>query len=729
MKKIMKITSFIAALVMSASAVSCSSGKPAEIKKLSAKGGYAEKKLEFAYGDLGPASEFTDIGGKVGAVLPFTDELCYISKDGTRIFRDVLSDLDEADNDDLATIFAASEYGYLYWKMNSNVWVLSPDGTENQVSGLENIMYAEFSEDGRLFACNTNGDILEVDISTGDTKKITGGNGIFSAFDIIGSNIIYIDDDGAHFYDIDSGRETEVPDALKDFLGSYRHERLTSGVAVDICRGNDDDIYIGCSDGLYRYVMGGNIIEQLIDGFVSRFGDPSDEMISLYCGEDGTLYGAFVSGVYSYRFDPELETAAASELKVYTLEKNNTVSKLISGFASENRGVKVDLQVGMKEGMTYSDAMKELTTQILSGNAPDVMILDGLDIENLIDKNMLTDLSENSEKWLPENDLLSNVVNWNDHDGKLCSVACRFRLPAVGAEEDELKKISSYADIADLCEEYREKYDPMDTIMGYYDVNDSVRVGLIYEWNRLFGSSPDKEALTEFFDSCKRLHDAEYADNTEASVTYWSPDVTSENAFSARFWGALGYKVIATGAVNDISRDMSLLTSVDESVLGKKLSYRLGISEDSRSFLPVCNIGITQSAKNTDDAYSFLAYALKDKTQENGNDYDGFPVNVKALKKIYSRNVNDEYDYTTSLDVYSDDGELKDTVELDIRSMDNAEVKAFDDYIKSLDEPVYIEYAVREIAEAAGEKCLSGTETAEQAAEETVKQLELRMKE
>lgn len=729
MKKIMKITAFIAALVMSASAVSCSSGKPAEIKKLSAKGGYAEKKLEFAYGDLGPASEFTDIGGKVGAVLPFTDELCYISKDGTRIFRDVLPDLDEADNDDIGTIFAASEYGYLYWKMNRNVWVLSPDGTENQVSGLENIMYAEFSEDGRLFACNTNGDILEVDISTGDTKKVTGGNGIFSAFDIIGSNIIYIDDDGAHFYDIDSGKETEVPAALKDFLGSYRYERLTSGVAVDICRGNDDDIYIGCSDGLYRYVMGGNIIEQLIDGFVSRFGDPSDEMISLYCGEDGTLYAAFVSGVYSYRFDPELETAAASELKIYTLEKNNTVSKLISGFASENRGVKVDLQVGMKEGMTYSDAMKELTTQILSGNAPDVMILDGLDIENLIDKNMLTDLSENSEKWLPENDLLSNVVNWNDHDGKLCSVACRFRLPAVGAEEDELKKISSYADIADLCEEYREKYDPIDTIMGYYDVNDSVRVGLIYEWNRLFGSSPDKEALTEFFDSCKRIHDAEYANNTEAAATYWSPDVTSENAFSARFWGALGYKVIATGAVNDISRDMSLLTSVDESVLGKKLSYRLGISEDSRSFLPVCNIGITQSAKNTDDAYSFLAYALKDKTQENGNDYDGFPVNVKALKKIYSRNVNDEYDYTTSLDVYSDDGELKDTVELDIRSMDNAEVKAFDDYIKSLDEPVYIEYAVREIAEAAGEKCLSGTETAEQAAEETVKQLELRMKE
>ncbi|WP_164169479.1 hypothetical protein [Ruminococcus flavefaciens] len=146
MKKIMKITAFIAALVMSASAVSCSSGKPAEIKKLSAKGGYAEKKLEFAYGDLGPASEFTDIGGKVGAVLPYTRELCYISKDGTRIFRDVLTDLDEADNDDIATIFAASEYGYLYWKMNRNVWVLSPDGTENQVSGLENIMYAEFSE-------------------------------------------------------------------------------------------------------------------------------------------------------------------------------------------------------------------------------------------------------------------------------------------------------------------------------------------------------------------------------------------------------------------------------------------------------------------------------------------------------------------------------------------------------------------------------------------------------
>ena len=498
-----------------------------------------------------------------------------------------------------------------------------------------------------------------------------------------------------------------------------------------MCSGMDNDIYIGCPDGLYRYINGGNLVEQLMDGYISRFGDPSDTMVSITCGEDGTIFGAFSSGMYSYRFDPELETAITSELKVYSLEDSATVNKLISSFAADNRNIKVDHQVGMKEGMTYSDAMKELTTQILSGSPPDIMILDGLDTDNLAEKNMLEDLAACEDKWRPEGGLLTNITDWDSRDGKLYSAACRFRIPAVGAEESVLDKIDSYADLADVCEEIRKKYDPKYTIMDYFDTTDPIRIGLMYEGNELLGNGPDKEKFAEFFDTCERLYNNDKCKSDEYAIWYSSGDdenVTSDCFFTVRLTDAMVNKhVLATGAVNSIMHDINVLTSSDETDTAIKTAYRFGLNNDS-CFLPVCQLGIVKSCENRDAALKFLAYAFDEKAQETGNYYDGFPVNEKALKWFYDKNMNVDND--SILGLFSlEDGSNDEYDEMEVKCMDNDEVKEFDSYIRSLDKPVYINYADREIIEAAGTKCIDGTVTAEQAAEDTVKQLELRMKE
>ena len=76
-----------------------------------------------------------------------------------------------------------------------------------------------------------------------------------------------------------------------------------------------------------------------------------------------------------------------------------------------------------------------------------------------------------------------------------------------------------------------------------------------------------------------------------------------------------------------------------------------------------------------------------------------------------------------------DSNEEGEGYEVDMEWMTNEEAEEFDSYIQTLTEPVFIKYSVREIIENAGKKCIEGTVTAEQAAEDTVKQLELRMKE
>ena len=70
MNSIKKAITMIISLAMLAPLTSCSSGKKSEsvsVKPLSSKGGYTEKKLDFAYGDFGNAiSDVTKIGDKTG---------------------------------------------------------------------------------------------------------------------------------------------------------------------------------------------------------------------------------------------------------------------------------------------------------------------------------------------------------------------------------------------------------------------------------------------------------------------------------------------------------------------------------------------------------------------------------------------------------------------------------------------------------------------------------------
>ena len=198
-------------------------------------------------------------------------------------------------------------------------------------------------------------------------------------------------------------------------------------------------------------------MEQLIDGYSCRLGNPSYTVSSVICDADGNLLISYEEGVIMrYRYDPEAVNEITSTLKVYSLTENDTLSQIISEYKVQNPTVRVDYEIGMRRGITYDDALKNLTAEILSDNAPDVMMLDGLDIDNYAEKNMLLDLTGSENTWNPDNVLLDNVVKWNSNDGKLYSVACKFELPVVIAWQEDMESIGSLSDFADIVEE---KYD------------------------------------------------------------------------------------------------------------------------------------------------------------------------------------------------------------------------------------------------------------------------------
>ena len=136
--------------------------------------------------------------------------------------------------------------------------------------------------------------------------------------------------------------------------------------------------------------MNGNRIEKIVEPSNNYIGNPSYHAQSIAVDEKGNIYVGFSEGIMTkYSYDPELTEAKTSKLTVYSLEKNSTLVQTINAFSAENKDVKVDYRIGMKNGVTYTDAMKELTTQILSGDAPDVIMLDGLDVTNITGKKCL----------------------------------------------------------------------------------------------------------------------------------------------------------------------------------------------------------------------------------------------------------------------------------------------------------------------------------------------------
>ena len=733
MNSIKKAITMIISLAMLAPLTSCSSGKKSEsvsVKPLSSKGGYTEKKLDFAYGDFGNAvTEVTKIGDKTGSYIPYTNELCYISKDGTRLFRSVDDNLEKNSDLDIYRITAASDSGFFTQGTKGN-HVIDADGNATEVKDIAFAICAEFSESGRLFAADYE-KLVEIDVKTGSVKQLADVEGeSLYFFDIVGDEILYGDSKGAHCYNIEKNSETEMSDTLSGFLGKYRKKSVHDiYITLDICKGINDDIYIACEDGLFHYYRNGNYIEQLMDGLISRFGDPSDTLICIYCMEDGTLYSVFTSGAYSYKYDPELENAITSELKVYSLERNGGIAKLVSGFAAKNRNVKVEYQVGMKDGITYSDAMKELTTQIMTGNTPDVIFIDGLDNENLIEKNMLMDLSGYEEKWRPKEDLLDNVAKWNTHDDKLYSVACNFRIPVIGAEKNDLEKLKSFNDIADLCVEYRKEHDPNYTITDSFEPTDTTRMGLIYDRKTLLSGAPDKAAFEKYFDSCEKINTNEKS-KSETAVSHSSfgnniEYLPTEYWFASRFIHNRSSRYsIAMDTLNSFDCDLYVVLSQIGAKNGVETNFKYGFDGKDKSFIPECNIAVASAGKNHEEALNFIKYSLGEKLQRIDQGA-GFPVNLKAIKWLY-----DEYkksDYAFSFDLYYEGEE--ETIEIEAKPLTNDDISKFDEHIKSLDEAVFIPYSVRDIIETAAKKCMDGALTPEQAADETVKQLELKMKE
>lgn len=511
-----KLIAFVMDVMVTFTVTGCSKSKDDET--VTYKGRYVEEEVSLPerYGLFG---ELFLQDGMVSFLDYGTKEFCQLSEDN-RFSKSSLPDTESLGTDLYIICEVCSSggnYFFSYYNDENEMQygVITADGKVSSFSLNEIYLdMLEFSPDGRLFAFGDGKSdyhqVYEIDIQRQSAKVLFSINDDACAFDVVNDYIVAVDSSEMYFYDYKNETITDTPQAMQDFLSEQGLLGSTQHIAYDFCSGEDGSFYIVSKKGLYRYVMGGNLVEQLIDGYSCHLGNPSYNVSSVICDADGSFLISYEEGVIiRYRYDPDAINEITSTLKVYSLTGNDTLSQIISEYKMKNPTVQVDYEVGMRRGITYDDALKNLTTEVLSDNAPDVMMLDGLDIDNYAEKNMLLDLTKCENVWNPDNVLLDNVAKWNSNDSGLYSVACKFEVPIIIAWQEDMERIGSLSDFADVIEEKYDGdlYNPKDYITYFLSAGDIIDTAFaLVGDDAVTENGIDKNAMIQMLRDCAKIY-------------------------------------------------------------------------------------------------------------------------------------------------------------------------------------------------------------------------------
>ena len=292
---------------------------------------------------------------------------------------------------------------------------------------------------------------------------------------VLGDTLLAMSADGKEtvLYDLKTGRQT----------GGSIYDGLSFLTALGL---DDEGVYLGDATGIYRQTAGGTIWEKLVDGEPTSLSMPTLSLSGLTSDGEGGFY-ALLQGeddvrLLHYSYDPDTPTLPDTELVIFGLRDSDTIRQAIGEFQRSNPTVRVNFQVLLDEelGATAEDVIRTLNTELMAGKGPDLLLLDGLNVDSYIEKGVLADMTEQARR-LEEDGLMPNLTNAYCRDGRVYGVPARFTVPVMMGARECVEQVWSMTDLAGLVEEGQggepaflcpsaQLFGETGMLMDYYDV-------------------------------------------------------------------------------------------------------------------------------------------------------------------------------------------------------------------------------------------------------------------
>lgn len=626
------------------------------------------------------------------------------------------------------------------WEGNYCVFVL-PDGTVKIVDfGFRQeegnrISSFIFKEDGRLFAGDIQGKIYEIDIEKEKLRELFVIEREAGYMDFSGETLMVVGYDRLYLYDL----QKEVLLAQDETVDTYIRQMLSDGTVAYTSGGyplavlgseEKDVIYIAGREGMYRHVLGGSVMEQVIDGALSTFGDSFACIYRVKVLENQEFLAVFQPsvGLVHYQFDATVPSMPDQEIRIYSLEENESVRQAVTVYKKEHTDIYVRYETGLsKDGnITTEDAVKRLNTQVLTGDGPDVLILDGLPVDTYIEKGMLRDIAPVLDDLEGADALFTNIVDgFRDEEGAVYTVPMCIRVPLLAGDQELVAEMEDLESIADQAERWRSGH-PAGGIFGIYDPESMLRLfGQVSSqaWTDEDGQMQEAEVET-FLNLVKRIYDAEMSGAVPEQVENLKKEAEEMASYGIDNMGEQmkvcnnvleiprRYAAAAGGYVESIQLCLDNVTSVLRAEEG--LDYRIFNGQVEAPFLPEAMVGISSKTAYPEKAEEFVRLMFRRDTQENI--YAGFPLNRAAYEAHFD--IFEENDGNGSMMLSMDDGTER---ELCLYWPDQTERQKFTEYVETLKTPVLSETYLCSLVYETGVKVLEGERSAEEGAAEIIK--------
>lgn len=549
-----------------------------------------------------------------------------LSPDG-RMFCHTWKDVDEQGN-----------YGYHFWIIEADgscreLPITYPD-VDYTLGFL--VPYCDFTDSGKLIVELQQNEICQVDLETGELGQninelektvleigCAGEDTYIMGWDTVSANI--------------DGQTAALENAMGQQLVDDLRDNEGNTPRFAFWKNAEGYLFYTTQDGLFSFIPGGSMVEELISGSRTTLGDPRFLPVALTGAEDDSFYvlgdrGGGEVMLLHYTFDEETPTVSDTQLTIYSLYENEALPQMVSQYQVTHPEVMVELEIGMtgEDGITISDAIRTLNTEILAGNGPDLICLDGFNLNTYLEKGLLADVSDILSQGEPT---LTQVTKCYEQDGKICAVPTGFLLPAMYGPSHIISQIHDWDSLVAAGEQAKaEQPDALGVLAAFHPV---LTADWFYDscsstWMNQDGTV-DEEKLTEFYAGMQKVYDldaelqAQWADRAYEETPFDPGEYTG--LLGSTSMGSEGY-CLGFGTLNGMWSWANVLAA--ESLLG---DYQTALLElgDSGVFVPKGIMGILTTSKHSQAAESFLQFMLSEEVQAKDLKNEYFPANKAAF--------------------------------------------------------------------------------------------------
>lgn len=451
--------------------------------------------------------------------------------------------------------------------------------------------------------------------------------------------------------------------------------------SLNFCVAGDGTIIVAGSSGIFRYAAGENRWEKLMSGTDTDFSLSDRWCSGLAATKDGRIYALFSQNggtaiLNEYRYDPDAVIEVTEVLKLYAVEESYLLQNAVALYHRTHPEVMIETEYAYSIDDRYSDVeydynevYQKLNTMLMSGDAPDILVLDHLNPDSFMEKGLLADLSGVLAPMEEDGELLKNITDsYRTEDGGIYVVPMQFGFSYITGRDITVADMQSIETLTAFLKGKQESY------MGCKTVEDMVNLFYPYFCDDIVKEKTlDKDALREKLEALKIIADncgivEKYDDKNSRGYNIW--DLASEIKLAIEK-GAAGF--------NDCMFDVAMT----EYIKGEFTAFE-------NQFIPSLEVAVCTKSQKQETAKDFIRFALSEQIQDQDY-YSGFPVNARSLEKLARRDRSDAEAVTA---ITGDDGG---EVVFEIKDFSEATAQRLVEICKTVNSPIKEDAKIREV--------------------------------